>query len=134
MLRRGHSSRSPLRLLILILVSSPLEFIRPFLPGRPGRKSSSWDVGWAQYCGKCPYIGVRNISEIPDGTPCSKCHSSTEVLISYICQQCHKELLFPKKTAPRRAADIQCNASTHVPKEMLAREPGTGSEVSLTEI
>ncbi len=134
MLRRGHSSRSPRRLLTLILVMMPFADIRPFLPGRPGRKTSSWAEGWAQYCATCAHIDVRNTSEIPDGTPCKKCHSSTEVLFSYICQQCHKELLFRKgRTAPRKAADIQCHVTTHTPKEVLAREEGTVSDVTLPE-
>jgi predicted RNA-binding Zn-ribbon protein involved in translation (DUF1610 family) len=133
MLRRVHSSRSPLHLLMLILATTPFAYHRPFPPGRPGRKSSSWDEGWAQYCATCAHIDVTNTSEITDGDPCSRNHTSTEVLFSYVCPQCHKELLFREKTAPRRAADIQCDKGIHTPKEILAREQGTGSDMTLPE-
>src|SRR5437773_10320436 len=110
MLRRRRSSRSPLRWMILILVSTPFEHNRSFLPGR---NSSQWDVGWAQYCATCAYIGVRYLSEILEGDPCSMNHSGTKVLISYICQDCGNELLFWKSIAPKNSMDIKCHKVTH---------------------
>jgi len=131
MLRRRHSSRFPLRWMTLILVSTPFEHNRSFLPGR---NSSPWDVGWAQYCATCTYIGVRYLSEILDGNPCSRMHFNTEVLISYVCRECGNELLFRKLIAPRRPTDIKCNNGIHAPKETLARKPGTDSKTTLPEI
>ena len=127
MLRRGDSPLFAARLLVLIFLITPSSYSRGFLPGLPGQKSSSLDEGWALYCVTCKHIGPRYTSEITKGTPCGSGHSATEVLYSYICQPCNKELLYTEMTAPRRAADIQCNEGTHTPKEMLAREPGTDS-------
>jgi hypothetical protein len=121
-------------LLIVNFASTPFAYHRPVLPGRDGRKSSPWDVGWSQYCDTCEHIGFRNISEIPGGAPCSKNHLDTEVLITYICQQCGQELLFRKRAAPRQAKKISCQAGVHTPTPALVRAAGTDSDVKFLVI
>jgi hypothetical protein len=130
-LRRGGGLRFGLRLLMLILLSTPFEYNRAFLPGLSGETSDSSDQGWVQYCTRCEYIGPRYTSQLLDGALCDKKHSTTIVLFSYVCQQCKKEILYRPMMAPRLPRDIQCQAGTHTPKEILAREPGTGISVTI---
>lgn len=132
-LRRGGGPHFGLRLLMLILLSAPFEYGRSFLPGHSGRKSGSSDQGWVQYCTTCEYVGPRYTSQLLDGALCGKNHSTTVVLFSYVCQQCQKEILYRPMMAPRRPRDIECQAGTHTPKEILAREPGTGSSVTVLD-
>jgi hypothetical protein len=130
-LRQGGGLRFGLRLLMLILLSAPFAFGRAFLPGRSGRKSGSSDQGWVKYCTTCEYVGLRYTSQLRDGALCDKKHSTTVVLFSYVCQQCQKEILYTPKMAPRRPRDIECQPVTHAPKEILARELGTGVSVTI---
>lgn len=130
-LRRGGGLHFGLRLLMLILLSAPFEYNRAFLPGRSGETSDSSDQGWVQYCTGCEYVGPRYTSQLLDGAPCDKNHSTTIVLFSYVCQQCHKEILYKPMMAPRLPRDIQCQAIFHTPREILAREQGTDSSVTI---
>lgn len=132
-LRRGGGLHFGLRLLMLILLSAAFSYVRSFPPGRPGRKSGSSDQGWVLYCTTCEYVGPRHTSQLLDGAPCGENHSTTEVLFSYVCQLCKKEILYRKMMAPRRPRDIECQDSTHIPKEILAREPGTRSSVIILD-
>jgi hypothetical protein len=132
-LRRGGGLHVGLRLLMLILLSAAFSYVRSFPPGHPGRRSGSSDQGWVLYCTTCEYVGLRYTSQLRDGGLCGENHSTTEVLFSYVCQQCKKEILYRPMMAPRRPKDIECQAITHAPKEILAREPGTGVSVTILD-
>lgn len=131
MSRRGDNSRPALRLLLLILLITPFEYGRSFLPGHPAGKFNPVGDGWAQYCSTCKHIGLRHTSEMSNASPCGKGHSTTEVLRSFVCPQCNNEILYRKGTPPRRAGDIQCDNGAHTPKEILARKLGTESDETL---
>ena len=127
-MKRGRSSPFFLRSLILPFVLSPGHYTGAELGGVP-----AIDTGWARYCRTCRYLDRTSSAGLPAKGVCRpKGHSDTEILKSYTCTKCKKELLYRKGKGPRRKT-ITCGDGDHDPTPAWTRETGDSGVVTILE-